>query len=30
VCTSCKFHHLARKWTAGGRVPGRQRRSVEK
>jgi hypothetical protein len=20
VCTNCKFHHLARKWSAGGRV----------
>jgi Family of unknown function (DUF5318) len=20
VCTTCKFHHLARKWQAGGRV----------
>ena len=30
VCTACKFHHLARKWTAGGRQPGRQRRSLQK
>jgi len=28
VCTACKFHHLVRKWTAGGRVArGAQRRA---
>jgi RNA polymerase subunit RPABC4/transcription elongation factor Spt4 len=27
VCTACKFHHLARKWSAGGKRP---RRSVQK
>lgn len=27
VCTACNFHHLARKWVAGGR---RQRRAVQK
>jgi len=27
VCTDCKFHHLARKWSAGGVKPRRQRQA---
>jgi len=27
VCTNCKFHHLVRKWTAGGRVARGQRQA---
>ncbi len=29
VCTACKFHHLARKWSAGG-VVARRPRQVQK
>lgn len=25
VCTSCHFHHLVRRWSAGGRVPRARR-----
>jgi hypothetical protein len=32
VCVACSFHHLVRKWSAGGRqvrrVPIRQQREV--
>lgn len=27
VCTNCKFHHLVRKWVAGGITAKRQRRA---
>jgi hypothetical protein len=27
VCTNCKFHHLVRKWSAGGKVARGQRRA---